>query len=149
MSAEKSLVTDGELPPNRKKASYVGVPAIFKLELACKHLRAAFPSHGCYLVGSATERPDWRDVDIVMMLSDNDFRRLFPKALLQGQWEFDARWLLMTVAISDWLSSQTGLPIDFKFQPTTWANAHHDKRRHPVGINYIPNRDPMPEWDES
>lgn len=138
-------------PPDapRKKASYVGVPAIFKLELACKHLRSAFPSHGCYLVGSATERPDWRDVDVVMMLSDNDFRRLFPKALLQGQWEFDPRWLLLTVAISDWLSAQTGLPIDFKFQPTAWANARHNKRRHPLGINYVPNEDPMPSWEES
>ncbi len=142
-------VDNAPVAPKRKKASYVGVPAIFKLQLACKHLRDAFPCHGCYLVGSATERPDWRDVDVVMMLSDNDFRRLFPKALLEGQWEFDPRWLLLTVAISDWLSAQTGLPIDFKIQPTKWANRQHDKPRHPIGITYVANEDPMPSWEES
>lgn len=138
-----------ELPPKREKFCYVGVPAIFKLHMACKHLRSAFPSHGCYLVGSATERPDWRDVDVVMMLSDNDFRRLFPTALLQGQWEFDPRWQILTVAISDWLSTQTGLPVDFKFQPTKWANEKHDKPRHPLGITYVANDGPMPAWEES
>lgn len=43
-----------EAAPKRKKASYVGVPAIFKLELACMHLNDAYgDGYGCYLVGSA------------------------------------------------------------------------------------------------
>lgn len=132
-----------------KKASYVGVPAIFALNLACRHLNAAFgDGHSCYLVGSSLDRPDWRDVDVVMMLSDNEFRRMFPKAHLQGQWEHDPRWLVMSVAISQWLAQQTGLPIDFKFQPSTWANERHQGFRNPLGINYVPNDDPMPPWEE-
>lgn len=142
--------TEQEEAPKRKKASYIGVPAIFKLELACKHLNEAFgDGHRCYLVGSALKKPDWRDVDVVMILSDNDFRRLFPKAHLQGEWEFDPRWLVMTVAISGWLKEQTGLPVDFKFQPQSWANSKHDGQRNPLGLRYVPNDDPMPSWEES
>lgn len=46
----------------RIKSCYVGAPAIFKLEEACKVINDAFGGHGCYLVGSSIERADWRDV---------------------------------------------------------------------------------------
>lgn len=89
-------MSDGQ---KRTKALYIGAPACFKLELACQHLTRAFGEH-CYIVGSVTERADWRDVDVVMILTDEDFQREFPDSHAQGNsWEFDPKWLVMTVAL--------------------------------------------------
>lgn len=122
------------------KASYVGAPAIFALELACRQLCEAFPGFGCYHVGSSLERADWRDVDVRFIMSDEEFADLFPDA---GQhWEHDARWLLLTVSISERLSKATGLPIDFQFQPQTHANEHHKGQRSALGMNFRGNSDP-------
>jgi hypothetical protein len=54
--------------------------------------------------------------------------------------DLDPRWLVMTVAISDWLKKQTGLPIDFQFQPQTHANRIHRGRRNAVGMCFAPAR---------
>lgn len=116
----------------RKKAVYVGAPACFALELACQHLHDAFGEYGLYLVGSALERADWRDVDVRYILSDEGFAALFPDA--GEHWEHNPRWLVMTVAISAWLSKETGLPIDFQFQPATHANERHSKPRNALGL---------------
>ena len=116
----------------RKKAIYVGAPACFALELACQHLQEAFGEYGLYLVGSALERPDWRDVDVRYILSDEGFAALFPDA---GQyWEHNPRWLVMVAAISAWLTKETGLPIDFQFQPQTHANERHPGKRNALGL---------------
>jgi hypothetical protein len=117
-----------------KKPTYVGAPAIFKLEEACQQIVDAFEDegYGCYLVGSALERADWRDVDVRYILADDKFDALFPGA---GEyWEHDPRWLLLTTAISDLLSKRTGLPVDFQFQPQTHANKRHAKPRNAIGL---------------
>jgi len=116
----------------RRKASYIGAPAVFALELACRQVCESFDSWGCYVVGSALERPDWRDVDVRMIMSDEQFAALFPDA--GEHWEHDARWLLLTVSISEHLSKVTGLPIDFQFQPQTHANERHKGNRNAVGM---------------
>jgi hypothetical protein len=121
-----------EYPAKRKKAIYVGAPACFALELACQHLSTAFDGFGCYLVGSALERPDWRDIDVRLIMGDDEFAKLFPDA--GDNWEFDARWLLLTTSLSAWLSAQTGLPVDFQFQPQTHANARHKGPRNALGL---------------
>ena len=123
----------------RKKASYVGAPAIFALELACRQINEALgKDYGCYLVGSATQRADWRDVDVVFIMDDDAWARLFPDA--GRHWEHDARWLLLTVSISGWLSKLTGLPVDFKIQPQTHANEMHHGPRHALGLRIAPAR---------
>ena len=117
---------------DRKKANYIGSPQVFALEQACRSINEAFDGYGCYLVGSCIERPDWRDVDVRFIMPDDRFAVLFPKA---GQcWEQDARWLLLTVAISERLSKVTGLPIDFQIQPQTHANERHKGPRHSIGL---------------
>ncbi|AZV21493.1 hypothetical protein [Mesorhizobium sp. M7A.F.Ce.TU.012.03.2.1] len=127
-------MSEPEQPPEkRKKPSHVGVPAIFKLQLACQQLNAAYESYGIYLVGSAIERPDWRDVDVVMIMSDEEFKREFPHATA-STFEMDPKWLINSIAISDWLSRLTGLPIDFKIQAQEWANALHKGPRHALGM---------------
>jgi hypothetical protein len=124
-------------PEKTAKASYIGAPAVFKLEIACQLLREAFShvdSFGIYQVGSSLDRADWRDVDLRIILSDEAFKHLFPHAGDHGAWEFDPLWLLLTVSISAWLKEQTGLPIDFQFQPQTWANERHKKPRNAKGM---------------
>ena len=128
-------------PPKRKKGVYVGAPACFHLEMACQELNAAFPGFGCYLVGSALERPDWRDIDVRLIMSDDAFAAMFPGSLHEnrehgGTWEFHPRWLIMTTAISDWLNKRTGLPVDFQFQPQTHANKAHCGRRNALGVRF-------------
>ena len=123
----------------RHKGIYIGAPKCFALQLACQQLAQAFDPDGgfggCYVVGSALERPNWRDVDLVFILDDASFAKLFPD--VQGEaFEFDQRWLIMTVAISAWLSSVSGLPIDFKFQPQTHANARHSGWRSAIGLRF-------------
>jgi hypothetical protein len=128
-------------PKKRRKVSYVGVPAIFKLDLACIHLNHAYgEAFGCYLVGSALERPDWRDVDVVMILDDANFQREFPRADLRA-FESNVKWMLNSVTISEWLKAQTGLPIDFKMQPQTWANDRHKGPRHALGLSVVKSED--------
>jgi hypothetical protein len=135
---------EGDAPETTRKPSYVGAPAIFKLELACQHINRAFGGFGCYLVGSSLERADWRDVDVRMILSDAEFMVLFPDVdLTAHNWEFDPRWLLMTVSISEHLSKVTGLPIDFQFQPQTHANARHSKPRSPMGLRFAKPSKPL------
>jgi len=143
-------MTDTAKAPERKKACYVGVPTIFKLELACQQLFRAF-GEVPYLVGSSLERPDWRDIDLVMILADEDFSTMFPGASIdQSTWEFDPKWLLMSVMISDWLTHQCGKPVDFKFQPRTAANKRHKGPRKAMGLVFcegrqMTNRDSAPE----
>jgi hypothetical protein len=126
----------------RQKGIYIGAPACFALEEAIRPVCEAFGAYqgtgGCYVVGSSLERPDWRDVDVRLMLADDQFAALFPDAC--DHWENDTRWLLMTVAISERLSRLTGLPIDFQFQPQSLANARHKGRRNAIGIRISPQR---------
>jgi hypothetical protein len=120
-----------------RKSNFIGAPAAFKLELACQHLNRAFGGWGCYHVGSSRQRKDWRDVDVRLILDDKEFDRLFPDAQ-ENSWEFDARWLVLTIAISEWLSKESGLPIDFQFQKQSHANARHPKERNAIGLNMRP-----------
>lgn len=134
----KPLESIAVLAVQTAKGSYIGAPAAFKMELACQHLNAAFrgyDSFGIYQVGSSLTRADWRDVDLRMILSDEGFYRLFPSVTKDhGTWELDPLWLVLTVAISTWLRDQTGLPVDFQFQPQTHANERHKGNRNAVGI---------------
>lgn len=124
-------------PKPRTKACYVGAPAIFALHLACQQIKEALEpaSHcGVYLVGSALERPDFRDVDVRAILDDAAFAALFPQSPLHSAaWELNPRWLLLNTALAAWLRERTGLPIDFQIQPMTHANERHKKPRHSLG----------------
>ena len=123
-----------------RKARYVGAPAIFALAQACQDLSRAFGGFGVYLVGSALQRPDWRDVDVRLILSDDGFAALFPG--VEGEnWECDARWMWMTISISERLSRMTGLPIDFQFQPQTHANRRHNGPRDCLSMYFQKERE--------
>jgi hypothetical protein len=53
-----------------QRSHYVGAPAIFHLSNACVLINESFGDFGCYLVGSALERRDYRDVDVRFIMDD-------------------------------------------------------------------------------
>jgi hypothetical protein len=118
----------------KNKASHLGVPLAFELELACQHINRAFDGFGCYLVGSATYRSDWRDIDIVYIMDDKAFDLMFPNA--GHTWEHDARWLVLNIAMSKYLGAVAGHTVDFKFQRQTDANKLHRGSRHAIGLRF-------------
>ena len=95
-----------------------------RLEDWCRMVRVIF-GQPPYLVGSATERADYRDVDVRMIVSDGEFAVLFRGRL-------DAVRFLNR-AFSVWGQQETGLPIDFQVQQQTAANAEFAKPRNPMG----------------
>lgn len=117
--------------PKWKRANYVAAPHFYNLNQACDIINRAFPeSFGCYLVGSALERRDYRDVDVRLIMEDAAYDRMFRN---DSGWA-NPLWSLMCTSISLWLSKTTELPIDFQIQRQSTANAQHDGKRSPLGI---------------
>lgn len=83
-----------------------------------------------YLVGSVLERPDYRDVDVRVVLDDDEYARLFPGP---GTRRTDPFWSLFCASVTEYLTRLTGLPIDFQVQDRTHGNTFSGKR-HPLGI---------------
>ena len=85
-------------------------------------------SHGPYLVGSARERRDWRDVDVRLILPDDQYDQLAAVMNVDR--------LGFTIAL--WGQEVTGLPIDFQVQRMTEANERFPGagNRHPLGMTH-------------
>lgn len=106
------------------EAGFLPLCDAFKLDYCCAGLHHAFGN--CpYQVGSSLTRADYRDVDVRMMLTDEQFATMFPN---------NYTLKFMNAVVSEWLRTQTGLPIDFQFQDTTETNKKHDGRRNAMGI---------------
>jgi hypothetical protein len=78
--------------------------------------------HGPYLVGSATQRADYRDVDLRMILDDDKVTAI----------PLDLRYFNMAVSL--WGQQVTGLPIDFQVQPASEADQYRGPR-HAIWIS--------------
>lgn len=116
-----------------RKANYVGAPDMFAIDQAIQPVLMSFPSYGCFLVGSAIARPDFRDIDLRLIMDDADFKSVFPDA--GDNWEHDPRWLLVVTSIAEHLRKITRLPIDFQIQPITLANKRYPTgERHSIGV---------------
>lgn len=98
------------------KGCYLTTTQLHRLDVAVAPLNA-IDGYGVYLVGSVSERPDFRDVDVRLILSDNEFDRLFGHS--------PELWSVFCYAVSRWLSQDTELPIDFQVQRQTEANEKH------------------------
>ncbi|MEV0843638.1 hypothetical protein AB0I55_29345 [Actinocatenispora sera] len=94
---------------------YLGPHDALRLDLACRPLVEAFGT-APVLVGSALARPDYRDVDVRLVVSDDRYRELF------GGSELLAR--LISCALSDWLGRASGLPVDFQVRSAAAAAAY-------------------------
>jgi hypothetical protein len=112
------------------RVSQLGGPEFYNLQCASAMLVQAFGPH-VFLVGSALERRDFRDVDVRCILPDEAFDRLFPGREADSK---DPLWCLLCGAISEWLATRTKLPVDFQIQRATAAHAEEKGRRHYLGI---------------
>lgn len=119
------------------KGCYLSTADLHRLDLACREL-AEFAREdegygGVYLVGSAGERPDFRDVDVRLILMDDTFDKLFGHSPML--------WSLFCYATSRQLAADTGLPIDFQVQRCSEANeeytAAHGHHRNSLGLRHI------------
>lgn len=118
------------MPKSTRKTSYLTTADFARLNDACVPVTAAFGGPP-YLVGSATERPDYRDVDVRVILADEDFDRIFGGQVLL--------WSLICLAIGQYLRDVTGLQIDFQVQRMTEANEKHPTTwRNPLGFTARP-----------
>lgn len=124
--------------PEKKRAQYVRVPAIFILERECYLLRQAFGSM-CYLVGSSLESSDYNDVDIRMIMSDEAYEKLFGDSTC----EQSLFWNILCTLISQDLSMKSRERVDFQIQSMDHANALHKGKRHAMGM--YPH-DMLPSW---
>lgn len=114
--------------------NWIGAPEMFNLDAACRPIADAF-GHCVYLVGSALERRDYRDVDVRCILDDNTFDQMFPDRRTTRTAWLNPREAILDAAMAGWLQARTGLPIDFQFQRRSEANAEFGgKPRHPLGL---------------
>lgn len=97
----------------RKRSSYLSTLELHELDEACGPFLAAFGTHP-YLVGSVEQRPDFRDVDVRLILADDEFDALFA--------ERKGLWALLSRLGSTYLRAKTGLPVDFQIQRQSEAN---------------------------
>lgn len=110
--------------------SYLSTAQFALLNDACIPVAEAFDSSP-YLVGSCTQRPDYRDVDLRLILADEDFDHWFDGRVML--------WSLVCRTIGEHLAKVTGLPIDFQIQRMTEANEKHPTtRRNPMGMRSRP-----------
>lgn len=109
---------------------HLDAPDLDRLDLASIMVAQALDTP--YLVGSCLKRPDYRDVDIRVVLADEHYDRLFGPPPIHR----DALRHLIQAAISEHYVKATGLRIDFQIQRRTEANEQHRGKGyiHPLGI---------------
>ena len=95
------------------KGCYLSTLELHELDEACRPFLSAFGEHP-YLVGSASQRPDFRDVDVRLILADDEYDALFA--------ERDGLRALLGRLGSTYLRARTGLPVDFQVQRRSKAN---------------------------
>jgi hypothetical protein len=118
---------------------------LYNLDTACRLVSHAFKGGPPYLVGTAGVggADSYRDVDVRLMLDDEEFAEACPTR---------ARWELLSLAISAWLSERTGLPVDFQIQRTAEANERFgDRPRNPLGMSrrFAGGGDGTPDWRDA
>ena len=109
----------------------VGMPATLLLDEFGSQIWSAF-GHVPYHVGSSLRQKTWRDVDVRLILSDEEYERMGlgdPKHPHQN-----AKWTSLVLAYSALGKAMTGLPIDFQIQQQTYANTHYKGIRSALGI---------------
>jgi hypothetical protein len=106
------------------RATQLSVTERTLLEDWAIHVAAMFHGEVPFLVGSALERPNYRDVDVRLILDDAKYARL--RRLV----DIDR----LGFVVSLWGQRVTGLPIDFQVQKMKVANTLYKGRRHALGI---------------
>lgn len=114
-----------EAKPAVRSASYLSPPDFHRLNWACVPVHQAFGDPP-YLVGSVLTRPDYRDVDLRLILADERCEEMFRDS--------PRLRLFLNCAVSDWIARATGLPVDFQLQSMTEANVPEHGLRNAMGM---------------
>ena len=128
---------------------YLSVDELWRLSNAVRPVQEALGNRTVWLVGSALERGDWRDVDLRVILEDEEYGQLFTRTQIDGTGMavgiMDQFRMLLQTAISGLLRQATQLPIDFQIQSATEA-AQYNGRRDPVCLRPYINSNFEPQW---
>ena len=108
---------------NKNRKSYLLISDHTLLDIWCQAVSRMFKDHP-YLVGSALQSKDYRDVDIRLILSDKDY----------GELDCQLELNMLNLAVSIWGQKATGLPIDFQIQQMTEANKNFKGPRNALGL---------------
>lgn len=106
----------------------VGMPQDILLQQFGELIHDAF-GEWPYLVGSALKSKQWRDVDVRLILSDEDYERFTGDAIPINPPICNRKWAALCLAFSVLGKQMTGLPIDFQIQQQTEANQLYDGPR--------------------
>jgi hypothetical protein len=106
-----------------KRRNYLTTLKMARLNQACVPVREALATP--YLVGTVLTSPDYRDVDVRVMLDDDEFDAIFMGRPLLWSW--------LCQATCAYLADATDLPIDFQVQRRSHANARYSGPRSPLG----------------
>lgn len=130
MTARETTASGDEKDAERAKsrASFLGPFDMAELDGACRAIREGF-GEPPYLVGSVMTRPNFRDVDVRLILDDDKYAALAEVVKIAA----------LSRAFTGYLRRETGLPVDFQIQQMTAANAAHDGPRNPLGVRSLRN----------
>ncbi|WOI85974.1 hypothetical protein [Rhodococcus qingshengii] len=126
---------------SKRRATYLLVTEINALNTWGRELKMSLHTnveqYGVFLVGSALTKPDYRDVDIRQIISDEDWSRLFSTVDI-GYYNH---------VMSLWGQKITGLPIDYQIQ----SISHEDNKgpKHPIDMldGYVNGERRQPNGD--
>jgi len=110
----------------------VGMPAALLLHEFGSQVCSAF-GHVPYHVGSSLLGKQWRDVDVRLILSDEEYEALgLGRPCCPHR---NGKWVSLCLAYSSLGRQLTGLPIDFQIQQCSKANEDYpDEPRSAIGI---------------
>lgn len=103
---------------------------MYLLNHACWPVFQAFEAVP-YLVGSALTNPQYRDVDVRTVISDERYAAMFPGAAVP--WT-DPLWQLVCHSIGRQLSAATGLVVDFQVQSQAQFDEYQGRPRNPLAV---------------
>ncbi len=110
----------------------IGFPAAVKLEDFGQKIFDVFGDYPYRVGSSLIDKKNWRDVDIRLILSSEEYKKLELGDPQRGP--ENPKWVAMCYAFSELGKAMTGLPIDFQIQERNYANKSFEGPREPIGI---------------
>jgi hypothetical protein len=138
----------GEVKTGKTRTTLLTTTQLYHLDQACQVISRAFGGQCPYLVGTAGvgAAESYRDVDVRLMLGNDEFAEACPTR---------ERWELICLSVGAYLTSRTGLPVDFQIQSAGIAiERFGGKPRNPLGLLRGAGRvfagggDGTPDWDQ-
>lgn len=111
----------------------VGMPAALKLDEFGSHIWSAFGQPAYHVGSSLSNKSDWRDVDVRLILDDDEYKAMGLGD--PGYTGINGKWIALCLAFSALGKEMTGLPIDFQIQAMGHANkAYQGEARSAIGL---------------